>query len=139
MTEQPAQSQAAMPLLAVDRVLRLDEAGVTTRKAVAGNEPFFPGHYPDYFIYPGVFIIEAVQQAAQIYARRYVGQVRLAEVRSARFLSALLPGAVFDCECKCTVTPEGRLRVDATCRHGEVTAASVKLVYQVEGPLAPRS
>lgn len=136
MNEQPAQSQAAMPLLAVDRVLRLDETGVTTRKAVAGNEPFFPGHYPDYFIYPGVFIIEAVQQAAQIYARKFVGQVRLAEVRSARFLSALLPGAVFDCDLKCALA-DGRMRVDATCRHGEVQAASVKLVYQVEGPLAP--
>jgi 3-hydroxyacyl-[acyl-carrier-protein] dehydratase len=135
--EGPAQSPAAAPLRAVDRVLRLDESGITTRKAVAGNEPFFPGHYPDYFIYPGVFIIEAVQQAAQIYARRHVGQVKLVEVRSARFLSALLPGAVLDCDCKCTLLPEGKLRVDATCRHGEVTAATVKLVYQVEDALAP--
>ncbi len=51
------------PLLLVDRILEF-EAGkrIVGLKNVTINEPFFPGHFPDHPIMPGVLIVEAMAQ-----------------------------------------------------------------------------
>lgn len=55
------------PFLLLDRVLSIDP-GRTLRalKNVTFNEPFFPGHWPDRPVMPGVMILEAMAQAAGI-------------------------------------------------------------------------
>ena len=55
------------PFLLVDRVLEL-EPGKTIKalKNVTMNEPFFQGHFPDFPVMPGVLIIEALAQTAEI-------------------------------------------------------------------------
>jgi beta-hydroxyacyl-ACP dehydratase FabZ len=51
------------PLLLVDRILEF-EAGkrIVGLKNVTINEPFFPGHFPDHPIMPGVLVVEAMAQ-----------------------------------------------------------------------------
>jgi 3-hydroxyacyl-[acyl-carrier-protein] dehydratase len=55
------------PLLLVDRVLELEPGvRVVGEKLVTINEPFFPGHFPDNPIMPGVLITEALAQVGAV-------------------------------------------------------------------------
>lgn len=56
------------PFLLVDRVVSVDAENKSIRvlKNITANEPQFQGHFPNYFIMPGVLIIEAVAQAAAL-------------------------------------------------------------------------
>ena len=55
------------PMLLVDRVLDY-EAGkwLHAIKNVTFNEPVFQGHFPEYSIFPGVLILEAMAQATGV-------------------------------------------------------------------------
>jgi beta-hydroxyacyl-ACP dehydratase FabZ len=57
------------PFLLVDRILELEIGKrVVGLKNVTLNEPFFPGHFPNNPIMPGVLIIEAMAQVGGILA-----------------------------------------------------------------------
>lgn len=123
----------AAPLVALDAVVRLDADGIATRKAITGSEPFFPGHYPDHPIYPGVFIVEAVHQAASHYAAVNERRIRLTEVRSTRFRLPLEPGDTLETDCRCRfVIGSSEFDVKAVCRSQKGEVADVKLRYAVE-------
>jgi 3-hydroxyacyl-[acyl-carrier-protein] dehydratase len=129
----------AAPLVAIDQVLEVDEQGIRTAKVIAGNEPFFVGHYPEYPIFPGVFILEAVHQATREYTTQQLGtsvRARVAQVRSIRFLSPLRPGDRLEITCRCTLAPDrSELLVDADCQRVETTpvpVALIKLRYVLE-------
>jgi 3-hydroxyacyl-[acyl-carrier-protein] dehydratase len=85
------------PFLLVDRVLEF-EAGkkITAIKNVTFNEPFFPGHFPNSPIMPGVLIIEALAQAGGILAFKSFpglkGEVRFIGIDEARFRKPVVPG-----------------------------------------------
>ena len=53
------------PFLLVDRIVDFEgDNKCTGLKNVTMNEPFFPGHFPEHPIMPGVLIIEAFVQTA---------------------------------------------------------------------------
>ncbi|MCR6112580.1 beta-hydroxyacyl-ACP dehydratase [Bacillus sp. A301a_S52] len=52
------------PFLFVDRVVDFDGETITCSKYLSHNEPFFPGHFPEQPIMPGVLIIEFAAQAS---------------------------------------------------------------------------
>lgn len=56
------------PMLMIDRLVDIvaGESGVGI-KNVTYNEPFFPGHFPQAPVMPGVLIVEAMAQAAAAY------------------------------------------------------------------------
>ncbi len=55
------------PFLLVDRVVEITAGQrIIALKNVTINEPFFPGHFPDYPVMPGVLVCEAVVQAGGI-------------------------------------------------------------------------
>lgn len=59
------------PFLLIDRVLDYKPGEwLTAIKNVTINEPFFPGHFPQYPVMPGVLITEAMAQATAILALR---------------------------------------------------------------------
>jgi 3-hydroxyacyl-[acyl-carrier-protein] dehydratase len=120
------------PLAALDCVVRMDENGITIRKAIAGNESLFPGHYHEGPIFPGVFIVEAVRQAVIHYASVYRGKARLVEVRATRFRLPLEPGDVLEAECRCA-PPDGQgFDVKAVCRSARGEVAELKLRFCLE-------
>jgi 3-hydroxyacyl-[acyl-carrier-protein] dehydratase len=52
------------PFLLIDRVLDyIPDQSLTAIKNVTINEPFFPGHFPQRPVMPGVLVIEAMAQA----------------------------------------------------------------------------
>ena len=55
------------PFMLVDRVLEWQSGKmIRAMKNVTYNEPFFPGHFPERPVMPGVIIIEALAQTAGI-------------------------------------------------------------------------
>lgn len=87
------------PMLLVDRVLEISEQEVVAEKFVTANEPFFPGHFPERPIMPGVLIVEALAQTAGIGVcyndpgARARG-LALVGINRARFRKPVLPGCV---------------------------------------------
>jgi len=57
------------PFLLVDRVLAcVPGESIECIKNVTVNEPFFPGHFPQRAVMPGVLIIESIAQACGLLA-----------------------------------------------------------------------
>lgn len=54
------------PFLFVDEVTKIEDNRIEAVKRIQGDEYFFPGHFPNYPLMPGVLIIEALAQASGI-------------------------------------------------------------------------
>lgn len=54
------------PFLFVDRVTAISEREITGYKNISINEEYLQGHFPDYPIMPGVYIVEALAQISGI-------------------------------------------------------------------------
>ena len=87
------------PFLLIDRVQDVvPETSATGVKNVTINEPFFPGHFPDKPIMPGVLIIESMAQTAAVLVVSGLGEetegklVYFMSVESARFRKPVTPG-----------------------------------------------
>lgn len=88
------------PFLLVDRVVEYaPRQSLVAIKNVTFNEPFFPGHFPQQPVMPGVLIIEAIAQATGILAlrseegsERRTGLYYLAGVDNVRFKRPVIPG-----------------------------------------------
>ena len=87
------------PFLLIDRVQDVvPETSATGIKNVTINEPFFPGHFPDKPIMPGVLIIESMAQTAAVLVVSGLGAetegklVYFMSVESARFRKPVVPG-----------------------------------------------
>ena len=55
------------PFLLIDKVIDIKKnKSIIAQKNVSNNEPFFQGHFPDYPVFPGVLLLEAMAQATAI-------------------------------------------------------------------------
>ncbi|MFI8438020.1 3-hydroxyacyl-ACP dehydratase FabZ family protein [Streptomyces sp. NPDC079020] len=99
--------------------------------AITGDEPVFAGHYPHFPIFPGVCVLECVRDAARSAMPPGAGELRLAVVESARFLSSVHPGDVLEIEL--TWVPYGDdWRCDAKAATARGRAATVRCRYRRE-------
>lgn len=99
------------PFLLVDRVVEIVVAErIVALKNVTINEPFFPGHFPDYPVMPGVLLCEAVVQAGGILV------CSSAPEGSSRPQYALLT-ALDKVRFRRQVTPGDQLRLEAETVH----------------------
>jgi 3-hydroxyacyl-[acyl-carrier-protein] dehydratase len=119
------------PMLLVDRVTALQPGkSIHGLKNVTMNEPFFPGHFPNYPVMPAVFVIEALAQLASILAWRTVGakpgggaNIFFAGIDNARFRRMVRPGdqLVLEAILQRQVRGIGKYGVRATV-DGEIVA-----------------
>jgi 3-hydroxyacyl-[acyl-carrier-protein] dehydratase len=87
------------PFLLLDRMYDMngDESCVGV-KNVTVNEPFFPGHFPQYPVMPGVLIIEGLAQTAGALCVHSLGESYRAElvyfmgIDKAKFRKPVVPG-----------------------------------------------
>ncbi|MGV9270958.1 3-hydroxyacyl-ACP dehydratase FabZ family protein [Kitasatospora sp. NPDC003701] len=133
-----------MPLIAVDAYELVSAEVITATKAIRADDPYLGGHYPDFTIYPGVFVVESVTQTVRILAEQTVRtpfELELAALTSVRFSRPLRPGDTLHIRCECTLTrpsaeaaPGGDrlLTVKAECRNaaGE-KAARLRLEFRL--------
>ena len=55
------------PFLLIDKVIDIKKnKSIIAQKNVSNNEPFFQLHFPDYPVFPGVLLLEAMAQATAI-------------------------------------------------------------------------
>ena len=88
------------PMLLVDRVLEcVPGEYLVALKNVTANEPFFPGHFPEQPVMPGVMILEVMAQATGILALRTLDELPsedsiyyFAGIDGARFRAPVIPG-----------------------------------------------
>lgn len=88
------------PFLLLDRVLSFTPGhSLTALKNVSYNEPFFPGHFPQRPIMPGVLILEALAQATGVLAFKTAQELPdanamyyLVGIDKARFKQPVQPG-----------------------------------------------
>lgn len=95
------------PMLMIDRLVDIvpGESGVGI-KNVSYNEQFFPGHFPQAPVMPGVLIVEAMAQAAAAYTA-YTEELDVENkivlfmgVDKARFRKPVVPGDQLRIEVK---------------------------------------
>lgn len=128
----------AQPLLAVDQIVEVSDRAIRTIKAIAGNEPFFLGHYPHFPIFPGAFVFEAVHQTTHLFVSEGLKlplHPRLIQIQSIRLLSPLRPGDVLQVDAHCTVDHPGELVVASKVWRRDTTpvaVAQIKLRYALE-------
>jgi 3-hydroxyacyl-[acyl-carrier-protein] dehydratase len=103
------------PFLLIDRVDELKNSPlhpssrvgrrVRCRKNVTVNEPFFPGHFPDRPILPGVIQLECMAQAGILACYDPVhgtdtSNVAIAAIDNAKFRVPVVPGDTMIIECE---------------------------------------
>ena len=121
------------PMLLIDRVLSYTlepEITLTAIKNVTTNEPFFPGHFPENPVMPGVLVIEAMAQACGILAHVALASEAindiyyLVKIDNAKFNRMVVPGDQLLMEVKQTRIMRGMGKYEARVTgNGERTAS----------------
>lgn len=130
------------PFLLIDRVLEIVPGQrIRALKNVTVNEPFFPGHFPQKPLMPGVLIIEALAQAAAI-----LGELSAAEghadgvlyylvgIDNARFRRPVGPGDQLLLEVNFQTVRRNIWKFSGTASVGDMVVASTDLLTTVSEP-----
>lgn len=118
------------PFLLVDRVEEIEFGkSIHAIKNVTVNEPFFPGHFPDYPVFPGVLIMEALAQAAAILTFASASEEETMQAADDLYLFAGIDNARF----KRPVTPGDRLELFAEMTASKRGIYKYKAVAKVDG------
>lgn len=85
------------PFLLIDKIIEIGDSHVIGVKNVTFNEPYFPGHFPDNPVMPGVLQIEAMAQTGGILALYHTPpeehwDTYFLKIDNARFKSFVVPG-----------------------------------------------
>ncbi len=125
----------AAPLLAIDKIEVSGREGLRTlsaTKTIDAMAPFLSGHFPNFPIFPGVFIIEALRQAVAAALGEVDGLIpEIRTLRSVRFMAPLLPGDFLRLDATLVPSSDGTTwAVDAHCSRSDgVPAARLKLDF----------
>ena len=129
--------QQRFPLMMVDRVLELEPGKrIKGLKNVTGNEIQFLGHFPNYAIMPGVFIVEAIGQCASILFGMTTGQGQnagellvLGSINDMRFFVPVLPGHTMILEVNILTMMAGAAMVEGVVAVDGTMVAKGKLSF----------
>lgn len=123
------------PFLFVDRVLEFDYGkGLLAVKNITINEPFFQGHFPQKPVFPGVLMLEALAQAATVFAFMCTKEdaasspYLFAGIDKARFKRMVIPGDQLLLEIELLKRRSDLWKVKATARVGDEVACVAELM-----------
>lgn len=86
------------PFLLIDKVIEIDKKHCVAVKNVTVNEPFFPGHFPQEPVMPGVLQVEAMAQAAGVLVLNYLEDPEkystyFLKIDNVKFRQKVVPGS----------------------------------------------
>ncbi len=86
------------PFLLIDKVIEMDKKHCVAVKNVTVNEPFFPGHFPQEPVMPGVLQVEAMAQAAGVLVLNFLEEPEkystyFLKIDNVKFRQKVVPGA----------------------------------------------
>lgn len=123
------------PFLLVDRVLEYRSGhSIRALKNVTYDEPYFPGHFPNRPVMPGVMIIEALAQAAGILCFLTADvkpdentRIYIVGIDNARFRRPVVPGdqLILTAQVQRTLKGIWKFATAATVDGQEVTHADI--------------
>ncbi|HEX2650977.1 MAG TPA: 3-hydroxyacyl-ACP dehydratase FabZ [Burkholderiales bacterium] len=127
------------PFLMIDRVLECEPGKrIRALKNVSANEPYFPGHFPNRPVMPGVLILEAMAQAAAILVFHSQGSqpdknsvYYYAGIDNARFKRPVSPGDQLELEVAILGSKRGVWKFGCTAHVGAVVAAEADILCTV--------
>jgi len=125
------------PFLLIDEVLELDPGRrVLARRAVSADDWWFPGHFPDRPVMPGVLIVEAMAQTgavAVLIQEENRGKLAFfAGIDDCRFKRIVEPGDVLTLACEIDTVRGPIGRGKATAHVDDELAARATLTFAVE-------
>lgn len=124
------------PFLLIDRVLDCKPGEtLTALKNVTINEPFFPGHFPQRPVMPGVLILEAMAQATGLLAFASLGSAPAKDeiyyfvgIDKARFREPVEPGDQLIFKVKVLASKRGIWKFAGTAEVNGRVAAEAELM-----------
>lgn len=127
------------PFLMLDRVVACEPGKrIVAYKNVSANEPFFPGHFPNRPVMPGVLILEAMAQAAGILVFRTLGTkpdeksvYYYAGIDGARFKRPVTPGDRLEVEVSILGSKRGIWKFACLARVEGATVAEAEILCTV--------
>ncbi|HJE18728.1 3-hydroxyacyl-ACP dehydratase FabZ [Aliicoccus persicus] len=115
------------PMLLIDKITEIEPGKKSVGiKQVSGNEPFFPGHFPEYAVMPGVLIVEALAQ---------VGAVALLQEENFKGKLAFFAG-IDKCKFKRQVVPGDTLELQVEITRLRGVIGKGEAVATVDGEIA---
>lgn len=124
------------PILLVDRVLEIEKGKrIKALKNVTINEPFFTGHFPHRPVMPGVFMLEAMAQAAALLVFNTLDAVPdektvyyFAGIDGARFKRPVEPGDQLVMDVSLNRMKAGIFKFTGVARVAEQVACEAELM-----------
>jgi 3-hydroxyacyl-[acyl-carrier-protein] dehydratase len=124
------------PFLMLDRIVEWEQdKRLVALKNVTANEPYFPGHFPDHPVMPGVLIVEAMAQAAAMLGLLSSGQKSdgrnvyyFVGIDDARFKRPVRPGDQLVLEVELLRLARGIGKFTAVARVDGAIAAEARLL-----------
>jgi len=126
------------PFLLIDKIIDIKKGEmITAQKNVSNNEPFFQGHFPDYPVFPGVLLLEAMAQATAIldvqsndrdmskHLYYFVG------IDNARFKKQVIPGDIIVINAKLVQSKSEVHKFTADCKVDSEVVCKADLIGAV--------
>lgn len=124
------------PFLLIDRIvdIKLGES-IVAYKNITANEQVFEGHFPNYPVFPGVMILEAMAQACGVLGFKTMektpedGSIYLyAGIDNVRFKRPVVPGDQMYIEAKKLSDRRGIWKFECVAKVDEQVAASATIM-----------
>jgi 3-hydroxyacyl-[acyl-carrier-protein] dehydratase len=128
------------PFLLIDEILEQTENHIVCRKRFTGHEFWYPGHYPEFPLTPGVLLLESAMQAGAVLLATVVKDNPdkvpvVSRINNVKFKMMVRPGDTIDLDVKLTEQLAGAFFMDARVLVEGKTAVTFEFVCK----LAPTS